>query len=183
MITQKSLLAFLSILSMFHYVDNSYAQENQRKFGSLPTISAETDKGEHLSSADLKNKYLVINFFFTSCEGPCPILMEQVRKLAADLKNEDIRFLSFTVDQKTDTLPALKEYRIKRNLLDPRILLLRTSESELHKLLNDDFKLGSGDSPVEHSTRFVLIDKDGKIRSFFSGSYTDLLRSVNEMLE
>jgi len=169
---------YFLILVTLIFTSTLHAEPSLKKIGLLPKFSALSDENKTVTDETFKNKYLIVNFFFTSCEGPCPVLMSLVKKLAHDFNTPDLNFISFSVDPETDTVDKLKEYRKKVGLEDSRINLLRTSKDNLTKLLNEDFKLGSGDSPVDHSTRFVLIDKNGTIRALVSGSSPEDLKNL-----
>ena len=171
-------IKYVIIFVIFLITNTAFADPSLKKIGLIPKFSALSDENKIVSDETFKNKYLVINFFFTSCEGPCPVLMSLVKKLALDFHKPDLNFISFSVDPETDTVEKLKEYRKKVGLEDSRINLLRASKGDISKLLNEDFKLGIGDSPVDHSTRFILIDKSGTIRALVSGSSPEDLKSL-----
>ncbi len=47
---------------------------------------------------------------------------------------------------------------------------LTGSEATLQKLDRDVFKLGSLDASMQHSTRFVLMDRQSRIRGYYDTS-------------
>ena len=51
-----------------------------------------------------------------------------------------------------------------------RWYFLTGSEATLQKLDRDVFKLGSLDVSMQHSTRFVLIDRQSRIRGYYDTS-------------
>lgn len=68
--------------------------------------------GNQVCAEDLKNKILIVDFFFTRCPNPCPTLTKNMKKLQDSyLKNDTlVHFLSFSVDPTRDTVEALKRY-------------------------------------------------------------------------
>lgn len=185
LITKTALLISLNFfLANIFFIDATFSQSvpNLKKLGPAPIFKATNQDSKVVSNGNFLNKNLVVNFFFTSCNGPCPVLMEYVRKLSEDFKQENLNFISFSVDPDTDTSEKLLEYKKTRNLLDPRINLLTVGKEELEYLLNDGYKLGTAGEIVNHSTRFVLIDKAGQIRITYSGDYQGLKELVAELL-
>ena len=66
----------------------------------------------------MKDKTVIINTFFATCQGSCLPLnrnLEQVQKAFADRLGKDAHILSISVDQALDTPTALKAYAKKLN--------------------------------------------------------------------
>src|SRR5207248_7580370 len=64
----------------------------------------------------LKGKVIVINTFFSTCEGSCPVMTRNLGKIQDVLGErfgKDIYFISVTVDPITDTPERLKAYARK----------------------------------------------------------------------
>ena len=79
----------------------------------------------------------------------------------------DVRLVSFTVDPERDTPAVLAEYA-KRYQADPaRWFFLTGDEARLHSLGRDAFKLHNVDGTLVHSTRFVLVDRQSRIRGYY----------------
>jgi cytochrome oxidase Cu insertion factor (SCO1/SenC/PrrC family) len=84
----------------------------QKYFGN----SVLTDQnGEKLKLYDdlLKGKVVVVNAFFSTCQGVCSVTMPKIAALqavAGERLGKDINFLSISVDPLTDTPTTLKKY-------------------------------------------------------------------------
>lgn len=148
-----------------------------------PEFTLTERSGKPVTRDDLKGKVWVASFVFTRCPGPCPQVSGTMARLQKelDLKNSpDLRLVTFTVDPERDTPNELKEYA-NRYKADPERWLFLTgkSESELHGLLKDGFKVSAqraknakpGDE-FDHSTRLAVVDKAGTIRGYFDGMRT-----------
>jgi protein SCO1/2 len=63
---------------------------------------------------------------------------------------------------------------------------LTGAAADLNHLSKDVFKLGAVDGSLEHSTRFVLVDRTGQIRGYYLTSEADaipnLLRDARALL-
>ena len=91
------------------------SSEAQRYFTDVVLIDQD---GEELSLyTDLmKDKVVVINAIFTTCEGVCPVTMGnlvKIQKWLGPRLGEDVHILSLTVDRETDTPERLREYARK----------------------------------------------------------------------
>jgi protein SCO1/2 len=84
----------------------------QKYFGSAVLTD---QNGEKLRLYDdlLKGKVVVVNAFFSSCQGVCSVIMPKLAELqavAGDRLGKDVSFLSISVDPLTDTPAKLKIY-------------------------------------------------------------------------
>lgn len=64
----------------------------------------------------LKGKVVVINSFFTGCEGSCPVVagtFAKIQEWLGDRLNKDVHLLSVSVDPEADTPAKLKAYADK----------------------------------------------------------------------
>jgi protein SCO1/2 len=103
-----------------------------------------------------------------------------MRKLQDRLPPE-VRLVSFTVDPYNDTPEVLAAYA-RRYGADPERWLFLTGEPEaIQQLSVSGFKLaldptsGSEVEPITHSSRFVLIDRQGRIRGYYGMDEADAL--------
>ena len=137
--------------------------------GGVPAFQLVAQDGRaFVSTAELSGKVWVADFIFTTCHGPCPRMTAQLKKVQDQLKDvADVEVVSFTVDPATDTPEVLAEYA-KRFHADPEHWhFLTGTQPDLQKLSYDTFRLGDTGSKLEHSTRFVLIDRKARIRGFY----------------
>lgn len=133
----------------------------------VPPFELIDQDGRPFRSAErLKDKIWVADFFFTTCNGPCPrmsALMFRVQE--ATLGFPEVFLVSFTVDPKTDTPEVLRAYG-RRFRQDPTRWFLLTGDPEtLRRLGAEVFYLG-GMGP-EHGTRFALVDRKSRLRSYY----------------
>jgi len=91
----------------------------------------------------------------------------------------DLRLVTITVDPKRDTPERLKEYAAKYGADPQRWLFLTGDREAIYRLSTDGFKLAaiveqdevqSTDHPILHSTRFVLVDREGQVRAYYDGT-------------
>ena len=90
----------------------------------------------------------------------------------------DIRLVSFTIDPARDTPSALAAFASKYQADPSRWTFLTGPQPILQMLSRDTFKLGDVDGTMNHSTRFVLIDRKGQIRGYYFTTDTDPVSKV-----
>lgn len=69
----------------------------------------------------MHGKIVVVNSFFSSCPGACPIMMKtfsQIQETAGDRMGKDVHLLSITVDPANDTPDRLKEFALSLKARD-----------------------------------------------------------------
>ena len=88
---------------------------------------------------------------------------------------EKVRLVSFTVDPARDTPEVLAAYASHFEAQQGRWFFLTGPQEMLHHLGRDVFMLGNVDGNLEHSTRFVLIDKASRVRGFYLTSEEDAI--------
>lgn len=153
---------------------------------TVPEFSFTNEFGKPFGSKELKGKFYVANFFFTSCPSTCPRLMEKMDLIQKRLKGvgDKMAIVSFTVDPENDTVDELYKYARKRNS-NPNVWSFLTAEkNELQKLVVDGYKVPMGDGKVPmngmvdgktvtmmdivHSEKVVLVDNLGRIRGYYA---------------
>lgn len=152
--------------------------------------------GKQVTDKDLRGNVWVASFVFTRCTGPCPAVTQTMatlqRDLADELKGGNLKLVTFTVDPARDDLQALKAYADNRQADPNNWLFLTGDEKTIHKLMQEQFKqaverkVGPEVKPGDefgHSTRLVLVDKNGVIRDTFEGLPDDQFPDGKERFE
>jgi protein SCO1 len=148
-------------------------------YGMVSDFSLTDQKGAAFSSKALDNRVWVADFIYTNCPGPCPRMSSQMHQVQAALADDDgARFVSFTVDPARDTPAVLTAYS-KHFLADPATWYFLTGDkAALNHLSFDVFHLSAVDGTLEHSTRFTLVDRRGRIRGFYSSFDKDAIPTL-----
>ena len=124
--------------------------------------------GDSFTSNNLKNKISIVDFFFTSCQGPCPAMNRYMNHLVNEFSDySDIQFISFSVDPEIDSSSHIKDFLNKSGFNYSNWYFLETENSSIEKLLEDGFKLSGEGLPGMHSTKFILIDSNAFIRGYY----------------
>lgn len=138
------------------------------ELGDVPLFKLTLSSGEPFSSEILGGKVWVVDFFFTTCNGPCPRMSVQMNKLQdAVAELDDVRLLSITIDPANDTPAELAAYA-RRYRADPgRWYFLTGPAADIRKISYDTFHLSDVGGALEHSSRFALVDRKGRIRGYY----------------
>jgi len=148
-------------------------------WGVVPDFTLTDQRARTFLSKDhLDGHIWVGDFIFTNCTGPCPRMSTQMNQVQKAVNDPSVRYVSFTIDPDRDTPEVLAAYG-KRYKADPEAWFLLTGpKPELKKLNYDTFHLGDVGGTLEHSTRFVLVDRKARIRGFYDTSDPENIRKL-----
>lgn len=145
-------------------------------FGTVADFRLTDQEGRPVGLEDLKGRVWVADFIFTRCMGPCPVISRAMARVAK-AAGPDARFVSFTVDPGHDSPPVLKDYAERFGADPARWSFLTGDTQAVRDLVMGSFKSAlqenAGAPPgeaVTHSLHFVLVDKTGRIRGYFTGT-------------
>ena len=150
----------------------------------LPVISPVADFmltnqiGQRVTLADLRGQPWVADVIFTRCGGPCPRMTRQMESLQTALPAKSrAKLVTLTTDPEFDTPEVMQKYATRFNAHPGRWHFLTGSKKEIAALGVDSLKLTAIEKKPEertdaddlfiHSTIFVLVDKQGRLRGSF----------------
>lgn len=139
------------------------------EFNTVPDFQLVDQTGAPFSSAGkLRGKVWVADFVFTNCQGPCPRMGSQMRQIQTALAGvEAVRMVSFTVDPKRDTPEVLAAYARRFQAQPGRWFFLTGDAETLNNLSLKAFMLSGLNDQMDHSTRFALVDAQGRVRKYY----------------
>ena len=178
-------MKFAALLPLFFLFPSCNSRPTLPSYGVVPNFALVDQSGRAFDSArQLDGKVWIANFIFTNCAGPCPRMTSQLRQIRDKANTTgQLRLVSFTIDAARDTPAVLLTYS-KRFGADPqRWFFLTGPQPELHNLSRNVFKLGDVDGTLQHSTRFVLIDSDRRIRGYYDSSNEEAIRKLIEDIQ
>jgi protein SCO1/2 len=145
-------------------------------YSSVPAFTLTDQTGAPFNSAEkLANSVWIADFIYTTCPGPCPRMSSQMHQVENSLDGTGVKLVSFTVDPERDTPPVLAEYAGHFGAKPGTWFFLTGSIDDLHHLSRGVFMLGNGDGMLEHSTRFLLIDRRSQVRGYYDSSDQDAI--------
>ncbi len=155
-----------------------------QSLGEVPDFEFISSKKKPIKFSDFNGNLRVVSFFFTSCPSICPVIQSGILKAKSHFNSDDqVTFLSITVDPENDTPTAMEEFADKLGISDrDNWFFLRGEEKYTEEVMDHVFKVGSGQLPDQHSTRVIVIDKAGDVRSMIQGMDPDFSDQLLKVL-
>lgn len=132
--------------------------------------------GKIISRKDFLNSIIIVDFFFTSCEGICPIMNSQMQRVYQKFKgNSEVKFISHTVNPEKDSSSVLAAYAKRYNADASQWHFVTGDKPQLYYLARKSYLISDtngngGKEDFVHSQNFALIDKEGHIRGVYNGT-------------
>jgi cytochrome oxidase Cu insertion factor (SCO1/SenC/PrrC family) len=125
--------------------------------------------GRPLSDKDMKGKVWVASLIFTRCGTSCPPMCGEMLALQEEFKSDpDFRIVAVTVDPAFDTADVLDRFGESYGADPDRWYFLTGRAEDIRRFAVEGLRIPwNADDPVTHSTDFVLVDREGRIRDYF----------------
>lgn len=133
-----------------------------------PPFRLTDQDGNPRSLEDLRGKLVVMDFIWTRCPGPCPILTGlhvKLQRMIPPALADQVRFVSISLDPVRDTPAVLREYAQKRGADLATWSFLTGAPDEVDAVLRA-YGVGSAKAPdgqIEHVVATFVIDGNGQI--------------------
>lgn len=150
--------------------------------GLVPDFHFMTQEGKPLVRSDLLGKVWVADFIFTRCSGPCPIMSSRMAEVSHELtKTHDVRLVSISIDPENDTPAVLHQYADHFQADPKHWLFLTGPKKEIAEFTTKGMLQALGNdqagTPI-HSTRFLVIDRQGQIRKIRNLDEPELIQKL-----
>lgn len=150
-------------------------------YDPIPLFAFTNQDGEIITYDFMRGKIAIIDFFFTNCTSICPMLSSQMARLQHSVKSENINdqvvFLSHTVDPKNDTPETLKAYASRMGADFSNWNFVTGKAEDIYWQAKEGYKLTAFPSDTAqggffHTDQIALIDQEGRIRGYYDGTST-----------
>ena len=146
--------------------------------GTVPAFSLTNQLGMAVSLADLRGKVWIADIIFTRCPGPCLRMSRQMKEIQDALPaTAKTKLVTLTTDPEYDTPPVLQKYAARFGAEPGRWTFLTGTKAEVALLAANGLKLSAVEKSAEqrlsendlfvHSTIFVIVDKQARLRGVF----------------
>jgi protein SCO1 len=164
-------------------------------YHTIPPFEFINQDGNLVTQNDYKDKIVVVDFFFATCQSICPVMTKQMSTLLWKLEDDaykDVKFLSHTVNPQNDTPQVLKKYGEKYKADFSRWTFVTGEKEKIYQQGFTGYLLSTQEDSTAlggflHSPLFVLIDKQQHIRGFYDGTVTkevdDLVIDIKMLLK
>ena len=142
---------------------------------TVANFSLINQEGKIITQDDFKDKIYVADFFFTKCEGICPLMSSQMERIANKYEGvSNFRLLSHTVKPEEDSIAVLKKYAEDHHAKTSQWYFVTGSKKDINKLARVSYIVGGtvGDDSADfvHTQFLTLIDTQKRIRGFYDGT-------------
>jgi protein SCO1 len=143
----------------------------------IPAFSFLDQYGKSAVNEDYKSqKIYVADFFFTSCPTICPKMKTQMLRLFKHFKgNNQVAFLSHSIDPRHDTVPVLKEYAKNLGVEGTQWRFVTGDKQKIYDVCLKGYMTtakedSTADGGFVHSGAFILVDKLQRVRGIYDGT-------------
>lgn len=151
--------------------------------GQVGPFSLTDAQNREFNENNVKDKIWIVDFIFTSCQGPCPLMTQRLAALQQEFKdNPTLNILTVTVDPERDSPDVLNQYAQQYQADQSSWHFLTGERERIRALMMDELKLGFADDIIFHSDRLVLVDKKARIRGYYVGSERDSFKKLKRDL-
>ncbi len=146
-------------------------------YGHAPEFRLLDERGAPYTTESMLGHVTVADFVFTRCSTSCPRLTARMGELQARLARDgsDVRLVSFSVDPDNDTPAVLAGYAAKAHADPARWRFVTGKADDMTRAVVLGFKVsaakiehGAGDDEVTHGNWFVVADRSGALRGYYS---------------
>ena len=145
--------------------------------------------GVRLTKSLLKDKLVMMNFFFTGCSGACPMQTAVLRDVQQKLDpNLDVVFISVSIAPLTDTKDAITQYINEFDVNSPNWRFATASVKNSEKLIERFGVTVDGavieEGKLDHRNMGYLFNKQGTLMQQYqlvAGAGERLVREINEL--
>ena len=147
-------------------------------YGSVADFALTNQSGQPVTLAGMRGKVWLADIIFTRCPGPCARMTKQMKELQDALPAASAaQLVSLTTDADFDTPPILQKYAERFGAQPGNWQFLTGDKRAIASLAIDSLKLTVLEKPAAertspedlfvHSTIFVLVDKQARLRAVF----------------
>jgi protein SCO1/2 len=160
-------------------------------FHTVADLELTNQLGDKVSlNKDLKNKILIVSFFFADCPSVCPKMMSNIAQMQKATRKNDtaVQFISITVSPEKDTVQRLRVYAESYGANHDRWWFLTGDRKSIYNYARNELHvtMQPGDGGMDdfiHSEKVVMIDKERNIRGYFNGQdAADLTRCLDQVV-
>ena len=165
-------------------VDES--KQNITRNHRIADFSLIDQNGNTFTEQNLKGKFYVTDFFFTSCPDICKDMSANLVRVQKAHKNmDDFLIVSHSVTPEFDNPKVLTDYGKRYGADFDKWIFLTGDKKEIYNLARKSYFAATteGDGGVDdfiHTENFVLVDKEKRIRGYYDG--TDP-KSVDQLID
>jgi protein SCO1/2 len=165
------------------YGEKQLNEKGEEVHPSITEFKFTNQNNEIITQKRFDNSVYIADFFFTTCKTICPNMTKQLARVQKELKGQDYRILSHTVNPSYDTKDVLLSYALKMNADLSNWDFVTGNDQKIYKQAASYQVVALNDTaapiPFVHSEYLVLVDKKFRVRGLYDG--TDTIE-VNQLI-
>ena len=181
MVVAFPLLGFGLFTAYENYKDpranaRSLLDEDQKNL-QLLKVGFQNQYGESVAIEDMTGNIYVANFFFATCPVICPKMNNQVKRVQDEfIGEENIKFLSFTVNPEEDSVAVLQQYAQNFGVQKDKWHLLTGHKSSIYLIARNIFRVAAIargkniEDDFIHSELLTLMDEEQRVIGYYEGT-------------
>lgn len=146
-------------------------EETSDHLFTIPSFTLTNQDNEPFGSEQLQGKTWIACLFFTECAGPCPMMAARLREMQEAVDDPNVLLVSVSCDPQKDTPETLKNYAKAVGAVEGRWYFLTGQPEQVQEFATQGLKLhyspADATQPIEHSTKFLLIDGNHNVRGIY----------------
>ena len=187
------IISLVVVIALFFTTSDGDFGESKRSFADLGGDFTLSSHQGPVSLHDYRQKVVVMYFGFMTCPEVCPNSMGVISSALNRLSSEQLastQAILVSVDPKRDTPEALAEYS---RFYHPSLIGITGSKHEIDAVTRQygayynftEIENVTADYGVEHSSRYYIIDQNGKLITAMRHSTTpnELYAQITQLLE
>jgi protein SCO1/2 len=181
---------FIALALIFYFtltlIIPGFGKVQSPRLSIVQPFSFTNQDGKTFTEKEVAGKVYVAEFFFTHCDGICPIMNNNMRLVYEEFNNNgDFLILSHTCDPDRDSVAQMKHYADSMKVDTKRWIFLTGRKDSLYNAARvsytiDDPKnnLKNIDDQFIHSQFWALVDKNGDVRKIVEGIKESEVKSL-----
>jgi protein SCO1 len=139
----------------------------------LPAAHLFDQQGDAVNFANLKGKWLLVDFIYTRCPGPCELMTSRLARVADHLKTDldkNVEFVSITLDPEHDGPKQLRDWAQAQGAERAGWLFLTGSLQNVEEVMAP-FSVKrrvESDGTIDHVIEVFLVGPNGYERRQYS---------------
>ena len=166
--------------------------DGTKEYHTVSDIVLINQHGKKISLTDFDSSILLVNIFFATCPQVCPEMNKQIQSVAEGyIREENIRFLTVTIDPESDSVPVLAKYAQAYTADLNKRTFATGNKKEIYDWVFNDLLLATEQrgSNFIHDDKVVIIDMNHRIRSILptrgktNTERLELIRHIKDDIE
>jgi len=157
-----------------------------RKYHKVPDFKLVNQNGDTITQKNYEDKIYITDFFFTTCQGICPIMTDHMVKIQEEFKDDpEVLLLSHSVTPEIDSVAQLKKYAEEKGVIDEKWNLVTGDKKQIYDLARKSYLVAKsqgngGKYDMVHTENFALVDKNKQVRGFYDGTNPEAIEQLVE---